>query len=1333
MKKNYLLSLPIIAVLLLGQLLFFQHTAYSQATEPVSIGTESHVVNFDNALHQKPVQHHLTRALTPQEMHVLGELTPAERTLIEGYVEPLAVGVVRDLKEPIRFSLSEINIPAQGEVSVSGGRLARINEDTIVWTTCIKSAKADELRIFFSEGNFPDGVKVNFFSKDGYAFNQFDLRGMLKEDGFYTTTTFADYVFMEVVIPVRLITENLYFVVPKVVHSDSRYMPDAPLDCYQDVNCSYANGYGDIGSLKASTAKLSFVVSGVNYICSGGLLNDARGIDWQPFLLTANHCFSSQASATSLEARFDLFSTSCNGGTNPNVVLVNGSSLIATNSGSDFTMVLLNQFPSGYRAFLGWTTGAVADNETMHSVNHPAGMPQKYVRVANDYSPAYNCTGFSTSNFHYTNVLGGQTTGGSSGGLIVNSGGGVVGQLYGTCHGTTWGECNYGSFNNMWGRFNVSYNNNNLQYWLNGGGSSVYMSTSTSSLSYATLNVGSYQDLTVTVYNDGYIPYYLNLEAGNAYISGADASQFSIIGTSYLYLSPSTSGTFTVRFAPTSSGAKSASLNIPHNANNIVSPKVISLSGAAEPCSNIISLGTGGTANAKTYSKSGSGIWYTTFSPCGSWSCPGNEQIYSFTAPYTGYYSIAVSASNSHWIDYMWKTSCDGGVWTCIDDAYYPGTYGSIYWTAGSTYYILADAESTALTTQTFYVFLNPCLNTVSIGGTGPDYSQTYNGGGTGGWNSNIAGPCSWLCPGVESVYSFVAPYTGYYSLNVSSTTEYYVDYAWSTSCGSTGWNCIQDVLSPGNYGNMFWTAGTTYYILLDDENGVVGPQTFYINEPNPCQGIISLACNQSVAFAGGGPGVWGYNPCYSSPGFEQIYSFVAPTTGQYSIEVNAAGSWVDYLWKAGSCSAGDWNCISYVQSPGQYGSMEWTAGTTYYIMLDDEDTYAGIHSFKIICPELCHTCPVYDYQISPNETWQLSSSSIDSYGCKNYKFYAYTGYSYTFKTGCGDGATANYDSYLQVLDASCAEVAYNDDGCDGTLSKIEWTPVASGYYTLKVLGYSSNFGSYTLAYNMCYTAPAMPDLISGPAVIGEGTEQSYSIPEVYGATSYTWSFSGTGIITGSGTSIILSATSDGVLSVTANNLCGSSSPYQLGITVIPQFVYPANIVITPGSTVCYAATQTITVAGGGSYYYVLNGGSAEFVAGQNIFFMPGLTVYSGGHLLGRITTTDTYCTPVVAKSVENGIAGTAGNEMPAIIAGDSFFKVYPNPTSGAFTLELSAEPEGELVKVQCYNLLGALIIEKEFETGKRHEFTLANQAPGLYVLKVTQNNRAGMQKIVRQ
>jgi len=94
-----------------------------------------------------------------------------------------------------------------------------------------------------------------------------------------------------------------------------------------------------------------------------------------------------------------------------------------------------------------------------------------------------------------------------------------------------------------------------------------------------------------------------------------------------------------------------------------------------------------------------------------------------------------------------------------------------------------------------------------------------------------------------------------------------------------------------------------------------------------------------------------------SSGGSAKVYEYLAPYTGTYSIQVTAAspgGSYVDYYWKlaSGGCASSGWTCISRVSATGNYGSMSWTAGTLYYILLDGESSVPSYnHTFYIKCP----------------------------------------------------------------------------------------------------------------------------------------------------------------------------------------------------------------------------------------------------------------------------------------------------------------------------------------------------------------------------------------------
>jgi len=825
----------------------------AQTADSEQFDPEEYFARYGSVTSELPTFYATRSALESNEMHLLDTLTRDERQIIEESFDPPAIGVIRDLNEPVYFNLHEITVPESGEISQFGGRISRVSKELLVYTTFVQTKKADEIRLFFAEGNFPHGVKVNLFSKDDYAFNQHDLRGTLDGYGFYTTTTFADYITLQVVIPILQIEENVYFKITKVIHADNRYIPEETYrDCFLDANCGDANSFAHIDGFRRATARLSFPVLNKYGLCTGTQLNDARAGDWQPFLLTANHCFDTQTSAAGLEARFYYWSTSCNSGVvNPSHIIINGANLIATNTQTDFTLVLLKEVGGNY--YMGWDAGSVSNNTVMHSVHHPGGTLMKYHRMLNKTSPNFTCP-HAPAEFHYTKVTMGQSEGGSSGSGVVDPEGRIRGQLFGACHLDDWDNCDYDTYYNSWGKFGLSYSNNNLQYWLNNGGSSVAISTSPgSSYNYGTENVGSYDNHVFTINNSGSRPNYLNLETYNAYVNGTDASQFSVIGASSQYLAPGESGTFTVRFSPTSSGFKTAVLNIPHNADNYGSPKQITLTGYGNPCSDIISLSGGGSQNTKTFSKSGTGAWESDF--CG-FTCNGNEQVYSFVAPKTGTYSITVTSTNSTWVDYFWKTgSCSSGSWTCINDIYSPSTQGLMSWTAGTTYYILLDAEGVAAATHSFYVALNPCSNIISIAGTGSGNAKTYTGGGYGSWYTSSSSACGYYCEGQEQIYSFMAPQTGNYAIQVTAGGSY-VDYMWKTgSCSAEDWQCIDDVYTPGLYGEFYWTAGQTYLLLLDDEDNTLSNHTFHI-ELTEGLGIWTGAMSTNWKI----PGNWSFN-----------------------------------------------------------------------------------------------------------------------------------------------------------------------------------------------------------------------------------------------------------------------------------------------------------------------------------------------------------------------------------------------------------------------------------------------------------------------------------------
>jgi hypothetical protein len=151
--------------------------------------------------------------------------------------------------------------------------------------------------------------------------------------------------------------------------------------CSPDVVCSAGDSGIDtaISQLKKSVARMNFISGGSSYLCTGTLINSTSQ---QNFLLTANHCISTQAEASSIQTRWFYESTTCGGGVaalNPGSDVVGGGAqLVFTNQFVDSTLLRLNLSPPGGARFAGWDSAEMSVNTTVVSLSHPTGDVMKY-------------------------------------------------------------------------------------------------------------------------------------------------------------------------------------------------------------------------------------------------------------------------------------------------------------------------------------------------------------------------------------------------------------------------------------------------------------------------------------------------------------------------------------------------------------------------------------------------------------------------------------------------------------------------------------------------------------------------------------------------------------------------------------------------------------------------------------------------------------------------------------------------------------------------------------------------------------------------------------------
>jgi len=267
---------------------------------------------------------------------------------------------------------------------------------------------------------------------------------------------------------------------------------------------------------------------------------------------------------------------------------------------------------------------------------------------------------------------------------------------------------------------------------------------------------------------------------------------------------------------------------------------------------------------------------------------------------------------------------------------------------------------------------------------------------------------------------------------------------------------------------------------------------------------------------------------------------------------------------------------------------------------------------------------------------------------------------------------------------------------------------------------------------------------ITGTASVQQGqTGVQYSVAPIANATTYSWSVPpGATITSGNNTNAITVSfsptASSGNITVFGSNSCGNgttSPPFPVTVGMATELEL-TNIIVPGGTTICYDALLTIILAGNGTYFTVQNGAVVTLIAGQNIRMLPGTTVQSGGYMHAYITTTGQFCPPlpplVAVTGIERNTEGLATIAPFTEPAGPQL-KIYPNPTSGSFTMEVTGLDETMPAFVEIYSIMGEKIISKTLSGTGKQEFNLSEKPSGLYFIKVASEGFSKTLKLVKQ
>jgi hypothetical protein len=433
--------------------------------------------------------------LTAGERHDLGPLSGPESALLRareaGNRERVKIGIVRTPGAAVTLSGFPSGLAAGAERSQSGGIARREVDGRLSWTTAFTSQGAGAVRLHVTEAQLPQGSRVYVYSDRGEVHGPYSFDSGLRAEGFWTNSVAGEQIYLEVQLASAPAgSEACRLTVTEVAHlnrnSNPTLSPEAsPPDttCFKDASCVTASDFPLLDSATHAVAALEFEDGGSFFLCSGGLIG-AIGNASVPYLLTANHCFDNQPSATSLEAWWNFKTSSCgqpfpDESTFPSTL---GSTLLATGTTSDYTLVVLSQNPPAGSFLLGWTTQDVASSSLVtYRLSYPApngeSEPQQVTRQVIQGTPFGTCSGLAQGNYIYSTQNLGGTTGGSSGSPSFLADGSIVGQLLGKCGTNTSDPCDGVNNYLLDGAFRQTYPA--VAGWLNPQGSSPCTPSST--------------------------------------------------------------------------------------------------------------------------------------------------------------------------------------------------------------------------------------------------------------------------------------------------------------------------------------------------------------------------------------------------------------------------------------------------------------------------------------------------------------------------------------------------------------------------------------------------------------------------------------------------------------------------------------------------------------------------------------------------------------------------------------------------------------------------------------------------------------------------------------
>ncbi len=262
-----------------------------------------------------------------------------------------------------------------------------------VWRMGIRAANALSLNLFIENYRMQPGMTLYVYNEDHTErTGPFDTRNNKNGGTLPVQSLPGNSIIIEWNIPLHLSSHNNFTITNvgygfREIPGQNRIVPMAVADgCNVDINCKTGNHWQreKRSVVRMETTTRSGGIVKTQY-CTGTLVNQAVATEKKkPYILTANHCVSTNTMAQNTVFVFSYEKELCNGISPPVPRGIPGSTLRATKKELDFALLELSEniVDSHNPYYAGWNISTSTPASAV-GIHHPQGDVKK-ISVEND-------------------------------------------------------------------------------------------------------------------------------------------------------------------------------------------------------------------------------------------------------------------------------------------------------------------------------------------------------------------------------------------------------------------------------------------------------------------------------------------------------------------------------------------------------------------------------------------------------------------------------------------------------------------------------------------------------------------------------------------------------------------------------------------------------------------------------------------------------------------------------------------------------------------------------------------------------------------------------------